>query len=105
MFVRYKTLRGKKYYQLVRNYREWGKHRQEVLDHLGTCDSLEAAIAESQRKLDAHTEWASHWWEKAGKIKARVLDLYGWELGNKVPSEEEARAKVKKLRPLYASAR
>ena len=49
-FVRRKKVRGYTYYQFVRNYREGGKHRQEVLCHLGPYDSLEEAIrAEEQR--------------------------------------------------------
>jgi hypothetical protein len=50
-FVRSKNVRGYTYYQLVRNYREGGKHRQEVLGHLGPHDSLEAAILAEDRKV------------------------------------------------------
>jgi hypothetical protein len=35
----------------VRNYREEGKHRQEVLAHLGHHDTLEAAILAEERKV------------------------------------------------------
>jgi hypothetical protein len=50
-FVRPKRVRGYTYYQLVRNYREEGKHRQEVLAHLGHHDTLEAAILAEERKV------------------------------------------------------
>ena len=50
-FVRRKNVRGYTYYQLVRNYREGGEHRQEMLEHLGHHDSLEAAILAEDRKV------------------------------------------------------
>jgi|SRR5215217_1857548 len=51
-FVRYKVVKGKKYYQWVRNYRENGKHKQEVLYHLGPdIPSPEAAIAAEKKEL------------------------------------------------------
>jgi hypothetical protein len=50
-FVRSKNVRGYTYYQLVRNDRVGGKHRQEVLEHLGHHDSLEAAILAEDRKV------------------------------------------------------
>ena len=44
-FIPRKKVHGYEYYQAVRNYRESnGKHRQEVLCHLGKHDSLDAAI-------------------------------------------------------------
>jgi hypothetical protein len=48
-FVRYKVVDGKKYYQFVRNYREGGKHRQEVIYHLGGFPSVPDAIAAKMR--------------------------------------------------------
>ena len=50
MFVRRKKVKGNTYYQLVRNVREDGKHKQQFLCHLGPHKSLEAAIA-AERKL------------------------------------------------------
>ena len=54
-FVRTKSVGGNKYYQLVRNYREGGGHRQEVLYHLGNHQSLETAI-------DAETDALNYLW-------------------------------------------
>jgi hypothetical protein len=50
-FVRPKNVRGYTYYQFVRNDRVEGKHRQEVLAHLGPHDSLEAAILDEDSKV------------------------------------------------------
>jgi hypothetical protein len=50
-FVRRKNVHGYTYYQLVRNYSEGGEHRQEMLEHLGHHDSLEAAILAEDRKV------------------------------------------------------
>jgi hypothetical protein len=44
VFVRRKKVKDNIYYQLVGNYRENGKHRQQVLCHLGQHESLDAAI-------------------------------------------------------------
>jgi len=40
-FVRYKTVDGNRYYQIVHNHRENGKLCLQVLDHLGRSPSLE----------------------------------------------------------------
>lgn len=44
--MRRKIVHGNTYYQLVRNYREGGKHRQEVIYHLGRHKSLASAISQ-----------------------------------------------------------
>ena len=66
MFVRHKTVKGRRYYQLVRNFREDGNHRQEVLCHLGLHDSIDAAIeAERQRiapTLEYYEALANEWY-------------------------------------------
>jgi hypothetical protein len=51
VFVRYKTVKGRRYYQLVRNFRENGTHRQEVICHLGPNNSVDAAIEAERRKI------------------------------------------------------
>jgi len=43
-FIRYKTVGGKKYAQVVENYRQDGKHRQRVLVHLGGYTPAQALI-------------------------------------------------------------
>jgi hypothetical protein len=78
-FVRRKKVRDYTYYQLVRNYRKEGKHRQEMLAHLGHHDSLEAAILAEERtaatmrelKFDPYCEWL------ARKSQERLDQLLG----------------------------
>ena len=48
-FVRYKIVAGNRYYQIVHNYRENGKHRQKVIHHLGKHPDLSSAIAAERR--------------------------------------------------------
>jgi hypothetical protein len=58
-FIRRKRVHGYEYFQVVRNYRDAnGKHRQEMLCHLGTHNSLEAAIAAEQTQIKIHRETA-----------------------------------------------
>lgn len=66
-FVRHKKVKGHKYYQLVRNYREQGKHCQEVLWHLGLHDSLEEAILAEKRKLDPISAGETYWLDRANE--------------------------------------
>ena len=71
-FVRRKKMHGKHYYQLVRNYREGGRHRQQVLCHLGIYDSVEGAI-EGARQRTAH-------YRDAAAAKRKEADLIRTEL-------------------------
>ena len=48
-FVRGKVVDGNKYYQIVHNYRENGKHRQKVIHHLGKHPTLNSAIDAERR--------------------------------------------------------
>ena len=50
-FVRSKVVNGRRYYQLVENRREGGKHRQKVLCHLGKHPSAEAALLDTYRRI------------------------------------------------------
>ncbi len=88
-FVRYKTVNGKKYYQLVRNHREGGKHRQEVLDHFGQSDSIEAAIEDAKERAAFHQKQAAYWIKRAKDREADLLARYGDVLGGKLPSPRE----------------
>ncbi len=63
-FVRTKSVDSNKYYQLVRNYREGGKHRQEVLYHLGKHRSLEAAIEAETAELNYLWGERAYWLEE-----------------------------------------
>jgi hypothetical protein len=89
-FLRYKTVKGHRYYQLVRNYREDGVHRQEVLCHLGPHDSIDAAIAAERRRIAPRLEYyesladlrrsyneedAAWWEERAAKTAERLDNL------------------------------
>jgi hypothetical protein len=89
VFVRRKKMHGKHYYQLVRNYREAGKHRQKVLCHLGVHDSIEAAIADTQRQVDHYEKEAASREEKAHRIEADLKEPYGNEY--EIIDEHQAR--------------
>jgi len=53
MFVRTKKVGEHRYYQLVENFRENGKHRQRVIAHLGHHDTVEDALEAAREKLAA----------------------------------------------------
>src|SRR5215208_4278207 len=89
-FVRYKTVKGRKYYQYVRNYREGGRHKQEVLCHLGPHDSLERAIACENDTLLKVSEEAAEWEEEANSTKGYLLEFYGDVLDGEIPSADAA---------------
>ena len=76
-FVRRKRSGGKYYFQLVRNYREGGKHRQKVLCHLGIHDSIEAAIDGAKQKVDSHRDLALSKQDEATKLREHLVDTYG----------------------------
>ena len=90
MFVRRKKVKGNIYYQLVRNYREDGKHRQQFLCHLGRHKSLEAAIAAERELAEEHEDKAAHWSEEARLTKELLHEEYGEEIGHTVPSRRQA---------------
>jgi DNA-binding XRE family transcriptional regulator len=79
VFVRRKKMGGKHYYQLVRNDRVAGKHRQKVLCHLGVHDSIEAAIADRQRQVAHYEKEAASKEEEAHRKEAELKELYGDE--------------------------
>jgi L-alanine-DL-glutamate epimerase-like enolase superfamily enzyme len=95
-FVRRKKMGGKYYYQLVRNYRDGGRHRQKVLCHLGTHDTIEGAIDAAKEKAAFHEEAASSKRNEADSIKAKLHDLYGDDV--EIYSEEEAETYLAYLR-------
>lgn len=88
-FIRQKTVGSHKYYQVVRNYREGGKHKQEVLCHLGRHPSLDEAIVEVSEEAIYHEEQAATYWEQAQAAKMDLLDTYGDVLGGEIPSKNE----------------
>ena len=94
-FVRRKKMHGKHYYQLVRNYREGGKHRQKVLCHLGVHDSIEAAIADAQQQVVHYEKGAASSLEKAHRIEAELKDRYGDEY--EIMDERQAHYKLDRL--------
>jgi hypothetical protein len=93
VFVRRKKVKGNTYYQLVRNYREDGKHKQQFLCHLGRYKSLEAAIA-TERELAEQNERASATHsELAQYAKELCLEEYAEEIeemGGDFPSRRQA---------------
>jgi DNA-binding XRE family transcriptional regulator len=80
VFVRRKKMHGKHYYQLVRNDRVAGKHRQKVLCHLGVHDSIEAAIADTQRQVAHYEKEAASKEEEAHRKEAELKERYGDEV-------------------------
>jgi transcriptional regulator with XRE-family HTH domain len=76
-FVRRKKMHSKHYYQLVRNDRVAGKHRQKVLCHLGVHDSIGAAIADTQRQVAHYEKGAASKEEEARRKEAELKERYG----------------------------
>ena len=89
-FVRYKMVKGRRYYQLVRNYRENGKHRQQMLCHLGQHKSLDEAIDHEQRAIATHLREAASQEKEAASTKAYLFEFYGDRFTDKLPTYEEA---------------
>ena len=100
-FVRYKDVGGRRYYQLVRNYRENGRHRQEVLYHLGKYSTLDEAIgAERRMEIRLQDELARSY-RQAARLREKILHNRRERFGNEIPSIEEARNIRKKALELY----
>ena len=90
-FIRRKKVHCYEYCQVVRNYRDGeGKHRQEMLDHLGRYDTIEAAIAFRKGKATFHQEQARVLSKRADDLKEDLQELYSDDLGGEIPSEYEA---------------
>jgi hypothetical protein len=93
VFVRRKKVKGNTYYQLVRNYREDGKHKQQFLCHLGRYKSLEAAIAAERELAEQHERAVATHSEEAQYIKELCLREYAEEIeemGGDFPSRRQA---------------
>jgi hypothetical protein len=104
-FVRYKTVKGKRYFQLVRNYRDNGKHRQEVLEHLGPHNSLEEAILAEKQKTDPILKAEAYWRDRAESAlqnAKRYYYLHGQ--GVEVLDVSEAYSRSQELDKLYKAA-
>ena len=89
-FVRYKMVKGRKYYQLVRNYRENGKHRQQVLCHLGQHESLDEAIDYEKDMVSRHLRFVAALEQEAASTRAYLFEFYGDRFTGKLPSLDEA---------------
>lgn len=97
-FIRSKKMRGYEYHQVVRNYRdEDGKHCQEVLDHLGVHDSIEAAIAFRRKKVASHLEQAKTLSKRVEDFEADLQELYSDDWGGEIPRVEVAWAMHEEL--------
>jgi len=92
-FVRYNVVKGRKYYNYVRNYREEGRHRQEVLCYLDPYESLEEAIKDNHELMVEWLTEAAFWKEEADSTGGYLLEFYGDELGGEIPSCDEASAR------------
>ncbi len=85
-FVRSKKVDGHAYYQLVKNERVVGKHKQRVLMHLGRHETVEAAIeawtkrAGIDRSIAAHIRKQGH----GGGLTARKCEARAKALEEKV---------------------
>jgi hypothetical protein len=98
-FVRRKKMHGKHYYQLVRNYREGGRHRQQVLCHLGIHDSVEGAIEGARRRAAHYRDAAADKYKEADLVR-RELQANGHAVEGiyNIHSRREAREAVQELR-------
>lgn len=97
-FVRYKIVKGRKYYYLVRNSRENGKHRQQVLCYLGQHKSLVEAIAYEKDMVSLHLRFAAAHEQEAASTKAYLFEFYGDRFTGKLPSLDEANFEYKRKR-------
>ena len=90
-FIRCKKVHGHAYHQVVRNYRDGdGKHRQEVLDHLGVHDTIEATLTYRRMKVASHREQAKALSRRVDSLRVDLRELYSDDLGGEIPSLEEA---------------
>ncbi len=98
-FVRRKIVHGNTYYQLVRNYREEGKHRQEVIYHLGKHKSLAAAIAQLEESLARDKSDIASYRSRAKRCveNPNTRDLMRKYFGGRIPSLGEAKTLRAKL--------
>jgi hypothetical protein len=73
----------------VRNYRdEDGKHRQEVLYHLGSHNSLSARRLWLLEQVNVYRERANLQRKRAEALRDKLLDLHRWEfVDGTIPSE------------------
>lgn len=76
-FIRRKRVHGHEYYQAVRNYRDSnGKHRQEVLVHLGKHCSLDAAVTAERTAAKIERERAFLRSMRVGAISTNIDSSY-----------------------------
>jgi hypothetical protein len=109
-FVRTKKVKPKDsyktytYYQVVRNYRERGKHRQEVIRHLGKHPTVGAAIEALRQKEDEIRAKEAYWRSLANSSKAELFQSYYEELGRQIPEFEYAQTKYEEAWEQYNEA-
>jgi|SRR5215211_3206779 len=98
MFVRTKKVGEHRYYQLVENFRENGKHRQRVIAHLGHHDTVEDALEAAREKLAAleardlhkkakHAEWEAGNW--SSQIRTHFEESLKRYHGGEIPDMGE----------------
>jgi hypothetical protein len=86
-FIRSKMVNGNKYYQVVRNYREGGKHKQEVICHIGIHPSLREEVAYRQIQVKRHRNAAALWEQEAKAAEDYLLEFYGIQFDSYGPDK------------------
>jgi hypothetical protein len=93
-FIRYKTVKGRRYYQLVHNFRENGVHCQEVLCHFGPHDSIDAAIEAERRRIAPALEYyealASKWRSTAAYKEMEMEELGFLEITDEAEAQRKS---------------
>lgn len=79
-YVRKKRVKGYEYYQLVESYRENGKVRQRMLEHLGEYPTVQAAIEGYSRAVEHYREISYNNEAIANGLFERYWEAlqYGW---------------------------
>ena len=54
MFIRKKEVKGLTYYEVVRSVRQGARVRQVIIAHLGSCDTVDGALAHYRRERAAY---------------------------------------------------
>ena len=101
-FIRRKKINGHYYYQAVRNYRDdAGKHRQELLCHLGKHKSLDAAITAEEAAAKMWRERLDSWVQRGDDLYEQIHDLYAMDVAEWGGIPSRADISARRLRYLH----